>query len=108
MLELWDQNNTELRRRRETGRGLGKDIAPASRSPNIGVAKPKLIVERLAIFGSLCPQQRGDNCRIAPHPHFPGAILLMLLNRTLAPRFLQQISFRIGFSKTRYQNKVAR
>src|SRR5436190_3708382 len=93
-------------RRRQTGRGLGQDIAPASRSPNIGVAKPKLIVERFAIFGSLCPQQRGNNCSITPDPHFPGAIFLTLINRAFAPRFLQQIRFRVGFSQTRYQNKV--
>src|SRR5438034_7907060 len=76
------------RRLRQTGRGLGKDITPTSRSPNIGVAKPKLIVERFAIFGSLCPQQRGNNCSITPDPHFPGAIFLTLINRALAPRFL--------------------
>src|SRR5439155_26450560 len=99
-------NAPNSRRRRQTGRGLGKDIAPASRGPNIGVAKPKLIIERLAIFGSLCPKQRGDNCGSAPDPYFPGAILLMFVSRALAPRFLQQITFPVDFSKTRYQDKV--
>src|SRR5438067_7328803 len=94
------------RRRRQTGRGLGQDIAPASRSPNIGVAKPKLIIERFAIFGSLGPQQRSYHCGIAPNTHFARAVLLMFVNGALAPRFLQQISFRVGFSQTRYQNKV--
>src|SRR5947207_9937177 len=87
-------------RRRQTGRGLGEDIAPASRSRNIGVAKPKLIVERFAIFGSLCPQQRGNNCSITPDPHFAGAIFLTLINLALTPlvqprvRIIQEMSQR--------------
>src|SRR6266481_6104391 len=81
---------------------LCKNITPAFLSLEVDVAKPKLVIERLTILCSLRPQQSSYHCRIAPNTHFLVAILLALIDHPPTARFLQQISFCVGFAKTCY------
>src|SRR6266851_6786331 len=59
-------------------RGLTKDVLPAFGRAHVGVAEPELAIERLALAGSLQPQQSRDDGRVPPDSDLLLDLLLVL------------------------------
>src|SRR6266542_6921507 len=87
-------------------RGLAEDVAPAGRRPDVGVAEPKLVLERLSLRGALGPEERGDDRRVAPDADLLRSVVLTLVDGLSAARFGQQIRLRIDLALSRHEDEV--
>src|SRR6516225_7296482 len=70
-------------------RRLAKNITPAGRLPNVGVAEPLVVVNLLPILETFYPELRGDHGSVTPYSHHPIGVDLMLVLSITARRILQ-------------------
>src|SRR5262249_51765209 len=80
---------------RKGERGLGERVFPAGRSADVRVAEPQSVLERPSVLGSLRPEQRRDDRSVAPDPDPLLAVLLTLVDVSLAPRLGEEIGLRV-------------
>src|SRR3954447_2464368 len=78
---------------RQRNRRLAERILPAGRRADVRIAEPQLVVDRRAGARAFDPQQRRHDSRIFPYPNRlrAGIFFLVLVNRRLVARILQQV-----------------